>query len=129
MTDQPPYIDLEAAVIELLTDLATCDVVTPSSLQHVVPFIRITRNGGPDDRITDTGHIDIDVFATARTAAKTLAELVRQRLESWPHSLSAGVIDRADCTNGPVVVPWANTNLSLVTLTFAVSARRTFAPV
>lgn len=131
MTDLPPFPDLEAAVIELLADLSSgnVDVTTPPNLQDVCPFIRVTRNGGDDDRITDSGHIDVDVFALKRTDAQALAGTVRQRMISWPHSLSNCVIDRADCTGGPTAVPWADPVVSLVTLAFLVTARRTFASV
>lgn len=126
MTDLPVYPDLEAAVIELLTDLGTCDVVTPSNLQSVLPFIRVVRSGGSDDRITDTAKVDIDVFAADRTVAIALARTVQQRMLSFPHSLTNCVIDRVDTSLSPSVVPWANNLLDLATATYSVSARRTF---
>lgn len=127
MTDRAPWPDLEAAVIELLSDLGTCGVVAPSNLQSELPFIRIVRSGGNDDRITDTAKVDIDVFAAARSDAITLARTVQQRMLSFPHSQTGCVIDRVETSLAPSVVPWTNTLVALATATYTVTARRTFA--
>lgn len=129
MTDNAPFPNIRAALIELLADLGTGGVRTPADLAGACPFILIRRNGGSDDRITDSAHIDIDVFAIQPSDAETLAEDVRQRLIAGPHSLTNCVIDRADCTFGPTAVPWSNTNVSLVTASYLVTARRSFSLV
>lgn len=125
MADLAPFPDIEAAVIELLTDLGTADVQTPSDLAGNLPFIRVRSLGGSGDRWNDKPHVDIDVFAVKRTDARTTAELARQRLLSFPHTLSHCVIDTVDVANSPQEVPWANTDIRLIAASYTVTARRT----
>lgn len=120
-----PYPDVEAAVIELLTGHgATVDVETPADLNGNLPFIRVTQNGGNEDRITATARIGVDVFAASRTAAKTLADDIEQILIAFPHTLSNCVLDEVTAATRPSIVPWNNTSLRLSAATYVVTARR-----
>ncbi|HVX20884.1 MAG TPA: hypothetical protein VHB02_06030 [Acidimicrobiales bacterium] len=124
MTDLAPFVDLELAVMDLLGDLAPTGTVTPPNLADELPFIRVTRYGGGDNLITDTARLDIDTFATSWPACKALAEQVRQRLLSWPHTTSAGVIDRVSTDTGPHQVPWDNPNVRCFAAAYRVTGRR-----
>lgn len=130
MTDWAPFPDLEAAIIELLSDLVdgNLGVVAPPNLQAACPFIRVTRSGGNNDRITDLAKVDIDCFALARTDATTLGRSVEGRMLSFPHALTSCVIDRVETTQSPSAVPWSNSFVSLFAATYSVTARRTFVP-
>lgn len=127
-TDWLPYPDLEAAVIELLSNFVSghIDVATPADLQNECPFIRVTRGGGADDQISDTGQIHVDFFDLKRTDAARLARDSHQRMIKSPHSLSACVIDRVVPSLGPINAPWGNPDIALFTASYAVTARRTF---
>lgn len=129
MPDLAVFPNVEQAVVELLSDIfgdGAVGVVTPSNLADYGGYARVVRSGGSDDRISDTSRVDIDVFAANRSDAVNFAEQVRQRLLSWPHTLPITdcVIDRVETNLSPSVVPWSNTNLALVTATYAVTARR-----
>lgn len=118
------YIDIESAVIEVLAGLGTLDVNTPSDLLGNLPFIRVMRVGGNDNRITDTARIDIDVFDVQRTVASSLSRQVQQTLLAFPHSVAAGVIDEVTTTLSPSEVPWSNTSIQLFAASYTVTARR-----
>lgn len=124
MSDLPPFPDLEAAVIELVSDLAMADVKTPSELDSVLPFIRVARIGGNDDFFTDVGRLDVDTFSDQRTVASLLSRQVQQRLIRGPHVLSTCVIDTVTTDVAPNAVPWANPSLVLFTASYRITARR-----
>lgn len=125
MTDLPVFPDIERALMTLLSDLAATGTQTPDDLQDSMPFVRVARYGGPDDRFTDTARVDVDCFAASRDAAHTLAEQVRARLLSYPHVVGSTVIDRAITDNGPNEIPWSNDpNVRRFTAAYQVRARR-----
>lgn len=108
MTDRVPYPDLEAVVVELLSDLAATGTTTPPDLQTAMPFVRVQRYGGQDDRVTDAALVAVDAFAAVRSDAYALAESVRQRLISGPHQVGSAVVDAATTATGPNEVPWSS---------------------
>lgn len=185
------FPDVEAAVIELLTPLASCGTVTPPDMEgrglicttalsdvltvtsgvfaasdvgasvagagipagttilsftsttsvvmsnaataaatgvtvqlSRLPFIRITRVGGGDDRITDNARVSVDAFAGTRADSYTLAEAIRQKMLLWPIVLSNCVIDRIITTTGPMEVSWGDVNVRRRVATYTVSTRR-----
>jgi hypothetical protein len=125
MADQVSFIDIESAVMDLLSDIGTCGTVTPSNLQTVLPFIRVMRLGGTDDRFTDTARIDIDMFESTRPLVWTLAETVRQRMLSYPHTTNDGTIDFVVTSSAPFEVPWGDpTNVRRFVATYTVATRR-----
>lgn len=124
MADLTVFPDVEAALLELLDDLATCGTVVPSDLDSRMPFVKVSRFGGGDDLISDTAFVDVDTFAVQRADAYTLAEQVRQRLISGPHVLTAGVLDVVGTNTGPHEVPWANQGVRRFTAAYQVTTRR-----
>ena len=130
MTDLAPFVDVHAALTEVLTDLVPAGHVvtwTGTDLQTVIasgPLIKVSRLGGGDDRFTATPRVDIDVFATTESTGAPLAELVRQRLLSWPHATAVGVIDRVTTEVSPHEVPYDDQGVRLFTATYRVSTRR-----
>lgn len=124
-----PFVDAELAVINVVSDMVASDVdiETPSNLQDVLPFIRVTRIGGQSTQMSDSPRIDVDVFGAAgsRTDTKNLALAVQARLLSFPHVLDGvGVIDRVDTDVSPNQVPWNNARVLLFTSSYKVSVRR-----
>jgi len=126
VTDLAVFIDIETAVMDLLADLATGGIgtVTPSNLNTSMPFVRVTRIGGGDTRITDTARVDVDAFGATRTVAYNLAEACRQRLISGPHVTAPGVLDSVTTDAGPHEVPWGDPTIRRFTASYSVSSRR-----
>lgn len=120
-----PFPDAERLVAGLLGDLGTTGTETGPGLQDSLPYIRVRRTGGGDDRITDTADVEVAVFDSDATAAKTLAEQIRQVLTAGPARTSYGQLDRARATLGPQTIPATDSaTLRLVTATYTISVRR-----
>ncbi|GAA0976087.1 DUF3168 domain-containing protein [Nocardiopsis tropica] len=125
MADLPPFPDIEDLLADALADLAETGSETPDDLQDRLPFIRITRIGGSDDRRTDTSRADVDCFGRTRKQAWELARAVQQRLISGPTRVpGVGLIDRARTELGPRRAPHPDQTLCRVLATYRVSARR-----
>lgn len=119
------FPSVERIVAATVGDLATVGVETSATLQADLPFIRVRRIGGTDDRVTDTARVDIRVYATGLSAAKTLSETIRQRLISAPTSTAHGVLDRAVTEVGPQEIPGPDPETyRVVSATYRASVRR-----
>lgn len=124
MTVLAAFPDVERILGDLLGDLGTVGSETSIDLQAVLPFIRVRRVGGTDNRFTDATRVDIDVYDTDATAAKELTETIRQRLISGPSLTAHGVIDRAWTESGPQTAPSDDQNVRRVITTYRISMRR-----
>lgn len=112
-------------VAALLTDLGTTGGETSTTLQDDLPFIRVRRIGGTDDRVTDVARVDVRVYAEDLSDAEDLSETIRQRLISGPASTEHGVLDRAVSEVGPQEVPGPDPDhYRVVSTTYRVSVRR-----
>ncbi|HWB37185.1 MAG TPA: hypothetical protein VHA75_14300 [Rugosimonospora sp.] len=112
-------------VAALLTDLGTTGGETSTTLQDDLPFIRVRRIGGTDDRVTDVARVDVRVYAVSLSDAEDLSETIRQRLISGPASTEHGVLDRAVSEVGPQEVPGPDPDhYRVVSTTYRVSVRR-----
>ena len=106
-------------------DLGTTGGETSTALQTELPFIRIRRIGGSDDRVTDTARVDVRVYEVDLSAAEELSETIRQRLISGPAATVHGVMDRAFTEAGPLEVPGPDPDrYRVVSTTYRVSVRR-----
>lgn len=77
------FPDAEYELCQVIPNAAAglkADTVTPADWTGMLPFCRVTRTGGGDDRITDTSFITVDVFAATRAAAVSTFEAIRQYL-------------------------------------------------
>lgn len=124
--DFGPFPDVEVVLVDLLSDLGETGTLTPANLQDVMPFIRVQRVAGADDKVTDRATVAIDSFAATRPAAVALAEAVRQRLISHPNPVpGVGTLDFAVTVTGPNELPWADTqSIRRFTATYRLSVRR-----
>jgi hypothetical protein len=76
---------------------------TPTTFEGKLPFIRADRVGGATrDRVSDRPVVDVDVYASTRSDAKAIAQLVEQLLMSAPHP-----IDNCAVLMAPQRVEWA----------------------
>lgn len=110
--------------MDLLVGLAPTGTVTPPNLNTSLPFIRVMRIGGGDDRFSDKAHIDVDAFGATREAAYALCEACRQLLLGFPYVTAAGVIDSVQTDAGPHSIPWGNSNVFRSTSSYSITARR-----
>lgn len=112
-------------VAALVDDLGTTGGETSTDLQSELPFIRVRRIGGADDRITDVARVDVRVYAEDLSDSETLSETIRQRLISGPAATAHGVMDRAFTEVGPQEVPGPDPDhYRVVSTTYRVSVRR-----
>jgi hypothetical protein len=113
MRDQADWPDTYVAVSGAIDDLGTVGAQTPADPDgnyDWLPFIRVTYAGGPDDGITTTPTVFVDVFADGRGAASTLAGKIRQRMLNGPHDIDgSALIDHAGTVAGPSEVPYGDT--------------------
>jgi hypothetical protein len=119
------FPDVERAVGDLVGDLGTAGSETSITLQSSLPYIRIRRLGGSDDRVTDAARVDVHVYDTNATDAKAIAGQIRQRLISGPSVTTHGIIDRAWTEVGPQMIPADDTaDIRQVVATYRISMRR-----
>lgn len=82
---------------------------TPDNLTGRMPFIRVVRDGGPSDLVSDYAFLYIDVFSDNLNAAELLSERIRQKLTMERLRLGGAVVDSVTCTNAPTELPpWAS---------------------
>lgn len=130
MPDLPPFVDELQALSELYADLVPDGHVvrwTGTNLQQLLAdgeVIRVARIGGDDDRFTAVPRVDVSVFGLDIVSVRATAERARQRLLSYPHATSYGVIDRAATEVAPHEVPYDDPDVRDVTATYRISTRR-----
>lgn len=124
MSDLAPFPNVEAVLMDLLSDLGTTDTDTPPDLQSQLPFIRIKRATGGDSMFFDSPHVTIDAFDATYDEAQSLAESIRQRLIRGPHVQAPGVLDGVTTDSGPAEIPWGDTGIRRFVASYAVSTRR-----
>ena len=121
------FPEIEAVVMDLLNGVQETQVgtVTPPNLNTSMPFVRVMRIGGGDDRFSDTAHVDVDAFQPTQEAAYSLAEACRQVLLAFPYVTAAGVIDSVVTDSGPHEIPWGDVNnVRRYTASYTLTTRR-----
>lgn len=81
----------------------------PPNLPTVVPVIMVARYGGADTVPGfDTPAVDVDVFASTRLTARSIAERVRRELRlNLPRQvLSGATVTRVQTISPPTSAPW-----------------------
>lgn len=105
------FADTATTVAYLLSAVAALDrvgVATPDDLIGRMPFIRVTRAGGPRDRLNDYARLTVDVFDDDYARGYATAEDIAAFLEPGRLHWEAVVIDRVICDSAPQeVAPWA----------------------
>lgn len=125
MAGLAPFPDIEDLLSQALTEFAATGSVYPDNVEERLPFARIQRRGGDDDRVTDTPLVDVEVASSTRAEAWRIARAIQARLISGPlHVPLVGVMDRARTQIGPRSVLHENQRIRCVLATYSVSARR-----
>ena len=116
---------LKRALITLLAGFGTTGTVVPADLTSHMPYVRVARFGGGDDRFTDTARVDVDCFAATRVVAFSTAEEVRQRLLDYPHVVTdVGTLDYVSTLTSPHEVAWQDPDVRRFTASYEITARR-----
>jgi len=125
VADLAPYPDVEEVLADALVEFGETGSTYPADLEAHLPFVRIRRTGGDDDRRTDRPLVDVEVAAATRAHAWEVSRLVQQRLLSGPFRVpGAGIVDRASTQIGLRRVLHENPNIRCVLATYTVSLRR-----
>lgn len=102
---------MATVVARLLAGLAAEDrvgVTTPENLTGRLPFIRVTRAGGPRDRVNDYARLAVDVLDDDYTRGFALAEDIAMFLAPGWLRQDAVLVDRVVIDGAPQeVTPWA----------------------
>ncbi len=105
------FADMATVIAHVLAGVAASDrvgIATPDNLTGLMPFIRVTRAGGPRDRLSDYARLAVDVFDDDYSRGFALAEDIAAFLEPGRQHWGAVVIDRVAVDNAPQeVAPWA----------------------
>ncbi|MFG2292059.1 hypothetical protein [Streptomyces sp. NPDC048603] len=101
----------------------TAGAETPPDLENVLPFVRVQRAGGADERFAAHPRIAVDVFAATADEARTLANSVRDALLFLNGSVPDAVVRGVRCTSGPSRRPWANPAVHRRGAAYSVSLR------
>ncbi|MEU1254782.1 hypothetical protein ABZ445_16030 [Streptomyces chartreusis] len=96
---------------------------TPDDLEAHLPFIRIERGGGSDQRFTEHPRVFVDVFAATADEARTLSDSIRDALLFLRGTVNGAVIRDIRCDSGPSRQPWANEEIHRRGATYTVSFR------
>lgn len=129
MSQPRRYPDIESVVIAALVgaELALhAGREIPSNLRYMMPFTLVERVGGPDDGITDSATVNIDVLSSSVDVAKTRSESIRDWLTGDTRS-PRHPIDRAETVAGPQEIPYGDSGVRRWTTSYEISARRTTA--
>ena len=122
----PAFPDVEAALLDLLSTVATTVVETGDPLSP--PVIRINRVGGAVyGNLTDRPRVEIACYGSKRADARTLDEQVRQAMLAYYHGGTTpdGVLlDRVREDTSPTPIPYEAPDVRRVVSTYVVSLRR-----
>jgi hypothetical protein len=98
----------------------------PTNLRYRMPYTLVERTGGPDDGISDTATVNIDVLSSSVDVAKQRSENIRDYLTGDARS-PRHPIDRAETVAGPQEIPYGDVSVRRWTTTYQITARRTAA--
>lgn len=131
------FIDTEELVVAYLQPLNPGYVAVEMPSEPVMPFVLITRIAGGDDRITDRGMVQVEVFHTSRDLANQLARQMHYRIQQWTPKVgvtlpSTGLpvfIDRIETVQGPHYSDYGDENLKRYLARYEVVSRITSSPL
>jgi hypothetical protein len=131
------FIDTEELVVAYLASLNPGSVGVEMPTVPVLPFVLVSRVAGGDDRITDRGMVQIEVFDSSRDGANSLARQMHSMIQQWTAKVgvtlaSAGrpvYIDRIETVQGPHWQPYQDENLKRYLARYEVVSRITSSPL
>lgn len=121
------WVDVEAALLDQVADLASGGTRLPLNLGDNMPFIHCRRVGGSDRGWDFTARIVLTIFAPSRGTVWDLAEQIADRLLSDQHSfIQGGVALAVESESGNAEVPNADpaTGYRQIVATYRITAQR-----
>jgi len=122
---------LPQGVPELVTVGSVYRVGTslPSGLDVTLPYVRVDRVGGRQEKLLETPVLDLDVFHSSRPLAVSLSETISTFLLGYPHAvvLPGGrkvILDIIEQVSPPVEVPWDDSNIRRFLSSYQITVRR-----
>lgn len=123
------FPDVHAIVLSWLASAypqAKAGTQTPPDFTGLLPYVRVVRRGGANDRLSDFPTVEIDVFDATYEAAEDLAERIRQDLIGPPPAPPR--LDNCSCPDGVKERPWGeSTQVRRLGATYRMSTRRILA--
>lgn len=131
------FIDTEELVVAYLQPLNPGSVAVEMPPVPTLPFILVTRVAGADDRITDRGMVQIEVYHSSRDGANSVARQMHYRIQQWtartgvtlPSTGLPVYIDRIETVQGPHWEPYEDENLKRYLARYEVISRITSQPL
>ena len=100
-------------------------MVTPSDLEHVLPYVRVRAGGGIRDHLQWTATATIDVFAPTYEIGWPLVEDIDNYLtDSASRRDGLAGLDRVQASSGPQEIPWLNDTFRSWELRYEIVTRR-----
>jgi|SRR5690606_11193177 len=118
-------VDIEAVLVAWLEAAIPgvhASTETPPDLDDRLPWVQVTRLGGPYDGFRrDQPTVDIAAYAASRPAASQLAQQVQEALHTrlWGATVGGAVVSRVETRTGPHWVPYDNPNVRRYEATYA----------
>lgn len=126
------YADVEALLVAYLAPtpgVRGASVDLPQDVLQRLPFIQINRVSGGDNYITDEATVDVESFASTRTAASAVARTVHAAMMKLRHTSVGGVlVDSVETITGPMWINYQDENLQRYVATYLVESRVCAAP-
>lgn len=121
------YADIEPLLVAYaatIPGISGASVELPNDVQSHLPFVQVTRLGGPSNYITERAFVDFDVFGASRAAASDAARALQNALMHLRHTAPGGVlIDDVTITSGPIWVNYQDENVQRYVLSIEIDSR------
>lgn len=139
MTTLTPFVRIDKALEQMLKENFEVLEDGPAGLYHVgtafpadvskrLPFVAISRVGGPTDRFVSNPTVDFDIFHLTKDQALSLESDISAFLLGYPRSVRVGarlvVLDTVLQTSGPTELPWDASTTRRFASTYQISVRR-----
>lgn len=138
MTTLTPFAAIEDVLRTLLRrDFDELDGTTPNhvgsavpaNLKDVLPFVRVGRIGGPETELESRPVVDVEVFHSTLTGARSLDSSITAYLHSGRRQADLGsgvlvVIDNVRTETTGQEIPWDDPEIRRVASTHTLTVRR-----
>lgn len=131
------FIDTEELVVAYLQPLNPGSVAVEMPPLPVLPFVLVSRVAGGDDRITDRGMVQVEVFHSSRDGANSVARQMHYLIQQWTPKVGVTLpstgrmvfIDRIETVQGPHYQDYGDENLKRYLARYEVVSRITSSPL
>lgn len=121
--------DVEKALVAYLRDATGARVATkiPGDVEEIPRFVRIVRGPGSDDGITDRPLVDVETFTPAYGDAFTLANEVREALQTLSGKrVGETLVDSVRTSVAPAWVDYRNPDTNRFVASYRIEFRKNY---